>query len=45
MSNENEGVDAGDERRKAIFWLVTALGLVIAFKGVVVILDLAAVLK
>ncbi|WP_437310762.1 hypothetical protein [Sorangium sp. So ce388] len=45
MGNENEGVDASNERRKTMFWLMTALGLVIALKGVVLMLDLAAVLK
>ena len=45
MADEHEDVGAGDERRKNIFWLVTVLGLVIALKGVVLILDLSAVLK
>jgi hypothetical protein len=45
MGDENEEVDASDERRKNIFWLVTALGLGIALKGVVLVFDLAGVLK
>lgn len=45
MGDENEEVDASDERRKTIFWLMTAIGVVIALKGVVLVPDLAAVLK
>jgi hypothetical protein len=45
MGDEHEEVDVGGERRKDTFWLVTALGLLVALKGVVLILDLAAVLK
>jgi hypothetical protein len=45
MGDEHEVVDAGGERRKDTFWLVTALGLLVVLKGVALILDLAAILK
>ena len=45
MGNKHGEVDDGGERRRDTIWLVTALGLLVVLKGVVLILDLAAVLK
>ncbi len=45
MGDEREKADVRDERRRDVFWLMVALGLVVALKGVVLIVDLAAVLK
>jgi hypothetical protein len=43
--NENEKAEVGDERRKDIFELMVALGVVVALKGVMLIVDLATIFK
>jgi hypothetical protein len=44
MEDQNDGV-VGGERRKDTFWLVMALGLAVLLEGIVLVLDLTAVLK
>lgn len=43
--NEYEKMEVGDERRKDVFWIMAALGLFVALKGLALVLGLAAGLK
>ncbi len=45
MGDTDANADVRGERRRDAFWLMVALGLVVALKSMVLILDLATVLK